>query len=44
MDFGFVTNAAALDNAHALAEHTRQAYQDLKAGAKTPRRTGSRTR
>ena len=44
MDFGFVTNAAALDDVHALAEHTRQAYQDLKAAAKTPRRTGSRTR
>lgn len=34
MDFGFVTNAAALDDAHALAEHTRQAYAALKAAAR----------
>lgn len=33
MDFGFVTNAAALDDVHALAEHTRQAYAGLKAAA-----------
>ncbi len=33
MDFGFVTNAAAIDDAHALARHTRQAYADLKAAA-----------
>ncbi len=34
MDFGFVSNAAAIDDARALAEHTRQAYADLKAAAK----------
>lgn len=33
MDFGFVTNAAAIDDVHALARHTRQAYADLKAAA-----------
>jgi hypothetical protein len=43
MDFGFVTNAAALD-VHALAEHTRQAYADLKAAARsaTPARSAIR--
>lgn len=34
MDFGFVTNVAALDDVHALAEHTRRAYADLKAAAR----------
>ena len=38
MDFGFVTNAVALDDAHALAEHTRRAYAELKAAA-PPRKT-----
>lgn len=33
MDFGFVTNAVALDDVHSLAEHTRRAYADLKAAA-----------
>lgn len=36
MDFGFVTNAAALDDVHGLAEHTRQAYAELKAAAGKP--------
>ncbi|ULE34689.1 wax ester/triacylglycerol synthase family O-acyltransferase [Mycobacterium sp. IDR2000157661] len=31
MDFGFVANAAAIDNVGALAEHTRMAYANLKA-------------
>ncbi len=31
MDFGFVSNAAAIDDARALAEHTRKAYAELKA-------------
>jgi hypothetical protein len=34
MDFGFVANVAAIADAHSLAEHTRQAYADLKAAAK----------
>lgn len=33
MDFGFVANAAALGDVHALAEHARQAYADLNAVA-----------
>jgi diacylglycerol O-acyltransferase / wax synthase len=33
MDLGFVANTAALEDIHALAEHTRQAYADLKAAA-----------
>ena len=33
MDLGFVANTPALDDIHALAEHTRQAYADLKAAA-----------
>lgn len=33
MDFGFVANAAAIDDVHALARHTRQAYADLKVAA-----------
>ena len=44
MDFGFVTNAAALDDVHALADHTRQAYADLKEAAKIAARTSSRPR
>lgn len=42
MDFGFVTNAAALADVHALAEHTRRAYADLKAA--TPLRKTATTR
>lgn len=34
MDFGFVTNAAALDDVHGLARHVEQAYADLKAAAR----------
>jgi len=34
MDLGFVANTPALDDIHALAEHTRQAYADLKAAAR----------
>ena len=30
MDFGFVANAAAIGDVHALAQHTRRAYADLK--------------
>jgi WS/DGAT/MGAT family acyltransferase len=33
MDFGFVTNVAAIHDAHALAEHTGKAYADLKRAA-----------
>lgn len=48
MDFGFVANVAAIADAHSLAEHTRQAYADLKAAAKivgvgvAPQRRGRR--
>jgi diacylglycerol O-acyltransferase / wax synthase len=35
MDFGFVANAAALDDLPALAHHTQQAYQELKQAAAT---------
>ncbi|MFN8032323.1 MAG: wax ester/triacylglycerol synthase family O-acyltransferase [Mycobacterium sp.] len=34
MDFGFVTNSAALRDVHALAEHTRDAYRSLKKAAR----------
>lgn len=34
MDFGFVSNAAAIGDARALADHTRQAYEELKAASK----------
>lgn len=37
MDFGFVTNAAAIEDAHQLAEHTRRAYADLKSAARIRR-------
>lgn len=30
MDFGFVANSAAISDVHALAEHTRKAYAQLK--------------
>jgi diacylglycerol O-acyltransferase len=33
MDFGFVANAAAIDDVTALAHHTSQAYQELKEAA-----------
>jgi diacylglycerol O-acyltransferase / wax synthase len=33
MDFGFVANAAAIDNLAELAHHTLQAYKDLKKAA-----------
>ena len=36
MDFGFVVNAAAIDDVHALAEHTRRAYAELRAAAGKP--------
>ncbi|KRE29865.1 diacylglycerol O-acyltransferase [Mycobacterium sp. Soil538] len=32
MDFGFVANSAAISDVHALAEHTRKAYAQLKVG------------
>ncbi len=35
MDFGFVANAAALDDLPQLAHHTLQAYEDLKERAAT---------
>ncbi len=34
MDFGFVANKAALEDIHALAEHTRQGYAELKTAAR----------
>ena len=33
MDFGFVANAAALDDLPQLAHHTPQAYEELKEAA-----------
>lgn len=33
MDFGFVANTAAIDDVSALAEHTQQAYRELKKAA-----------
>ncbi|MEO3759698.1 wax ester/triacylglycerol synthase family O-acyltransferase [Mycobacterium sp. B14F4] len=36
MDFGFVANAAAIGDVHALAEHTRTAYAELKAQTRQP--------
>ncbi|MBV8180635.1 MAG: DUF1298 domain-containing protein, partial [Mycobacterium sp.] len=46
MDFGFVANAAALDDLPALAHHTQQAYQELKEAAGRqpahPKRASSR--
>jgi len=45
MDFGFVANAAALDDLPQLAHHTLRAYQELKEAAGTqparPRRASS---
>ncbi|MGO9152095.1 wax ester/triacylglycerol synthase family O-acyltransferase [Mycobacterium sp.] len=45
MDFGFVANAAALDDLPRLAHHTLQAYQELKEAAGTqsarPKRASS---
>lgn len=41
MDFGFVANVAAIADAHSLAEHTRQAYADLKAVAKKRKQLGT---
>jgi diacylglycerol O-acyltransferase / wax synthase len=35
MDFGFVANAAAIDDATELAHHTLQAYKELKEAAGT---------
>jgi diacylglycerol O-acyltransferase / wax synthase len=35
MDFGFVANAAALDDLPQLAHHTLRAYQELKEAAGT---------
>ena len=40
MDFGFVANAAAIDDLPVLARHTLQAYKDLtKAAGKQPAST-----
>jgi hypothetical protein len=37
MDFGFVANAAAIDDLPELARHTLQAYQELtEAAGKQP--------
>ena len=33
MDFGFVANTAAIEDVSALAEHTLQAYRELKKAA-----------
>jgi WS/DGAT/MGAT family acyltransferase len=45
MDFGFVANAAAIDDLPQLAHHTLQAYEELKVAAGTqparPRRASS---
>ena len=45
MDFGFVANAAAIDDLPQLAHHTLQAYEELKEAAGTqparPRRASS---
>jgi len=35
MDFGFVANAAAIDDPTELVRHTLQAYQELKEAAGT---------
>ncbi|OBH43111.1 wax ester/triacylglycerol synthase family O-acyltransferase [Mycobacterium mantenii] len=46
VDFGFVANAAAIDDATQLARHTLRAYKELKAAARSrpahPRRASSR--
>lgn len=34
MDFGFVANTASISDVSALADHTQQAYRDLKKAAK----------
>lgn len=43
MDFGFVANAAAIRDVSSLAEHTMQAYRELKAAAKGSAKAGARS-